>query len=442
MHRRRKNKPAGRGNPPARSTLDSQQLPTFKLDAHSGLPPPSRTFRVPSPATSDDESEAEALESDDPSLRLPDTSGSRGTTFPTDISFVTISDDSERLANLGDSSSLFDSGTPERPKTFGAVVDRQEPFKFSGSGTTIANPFLITSSSPSIMVVEREPPKATPQKPVQQVSRVNGQPEFGKPSPLHNRLQPQNIFNAPKQYQQRPEHHRPAPAPKPLYTHPTADAARKFEGPSRSSQPVQTRPIHASADSVQILRPENPPTFNTYPRPQPLYSSMNPPSTFTSVNSYQRPIDLTKSQDSVYHADPALQNDRFGAVDPFLYVDAGKATENIKALLEGAFDDYDEKPRTRGRKKKLESNVEDLAKKVSGLGVQSDNNVKEDAQNHDDEAELDDLTVEGLEANLLPHQIDGVEWMKHTEIGTVKKNGTRPKGGILADDARLTPCPK
>jgi hypothetical protein len=47
------------------------------------------------------------------------------------------------------------------------------------------------------------------------------------------------------------------------------------------------------------------------------------------------------------------EGDRFGAPDMHAYVDSGAANENIKALLEGAFDDDNEKiPRTLLRKKK------------------------------------------------------------------------------------------
>jgi hypothetical protein len=44
---------------------------------------------------------------------------------------------------------------------------------------------------------------------------------------------------------------------------------------------------------------------------------------------------------------------RFGEPDMYAYVDSGAASENIKALLEGAFEDDSEKlPRARLRKKK------------------------------------------------------------------------------------------
>ena len=200
---------------------------------------------------------------------------------------------------------------------------------------------------------------------------------------------------------------------------------------------MQPRPGQADPDAVEIPTTANAPTWNVYPRPQPTYSSFNPPASgFAAVNSYQRPaIDLTKPQ--VLYQDPALLDDRFGAADPYLYIDAGKATENIKELLEGAFEDEEDKPRTRGRKKKVEAAVAGLSDKLQGLDVKADSD-KEDHDGEDDEDEdEDDGTVEGLKVKLLPHQVDGVEWMRDKEIGTKKIKGILPKGGILADDMGL-----
>lgn len=145
---------------------------------------------------------------------------------------------------------------------------------------------------------------------------------------------------------------------------------------------------------------------------------------------------VTKPQDNVV-PDSIVFGDNFGAEDPYNYIEAGKATENIKALLEGAFEDEEDKPRTRGRKKKAEAAVAGFADKVKELGIKSDEKVdeKEEADG-EDEGDVDDGTVEGLKVKLLPHQVDGVEWMRDKEIGVKKKNGILPKGGILADDVR------
>ena len=285
------------------------------------------------------------------------------------------------------------------------------------------------------MVVEREPPKATPQKPLQPAFPALQQPEFGKPSPLGNRVQPPNVFNVPKSLQSRPEHHRPAPPAGGTHLQQVKDVAHKLVDPFISGSASHPVSIHSSPAVVEIPKPAAPPAWNNYIRPAPTYSSYNPPpSGFTSVNSYHRPVvDLTKPQIPSY-TDPALLDDGFGAADPFSYVDAGKATENIKALLEGAFEDEDDRPRTRGLKKKVDAAVAGLTDKLQGLDVKAEGD-KENQE--EEEEEEDDGTVEGLKVKLLPHQVDGVAWMRDKETGVKKKNGVLPKGGILADDMGL-----
>lgn len=143
-------------------------------------------------------------------------------------------------------------------------------------------------------------------------------------------------------------------------------------------------------------------------------------------------IDLT--------AQPALLDDRFGAPGLYDHVDAGKATENIKALLEGAFEDEDDKPRTRRRKNNVKAAVESLADKLQDLEVKNGDKRGDEAKPEEEEEdeEEDDGTVEGLRVKLLPHQVEGVEWMRDKEAGKKKTRGVLPKGGILADDVGST----
>jgi SNF2 family DNA or RNA helicase len=153
------------------------------------------------------------------------------------------------------------------------------------------------------------------------------------------------------------------------------------------------------------------------------------------------PIDLTKGDGDDFDPDRAIRNDtRFGAPDPYRYVDASRANEDIKALLEGAFDEDDgEKPRLRRRKapKKADppTGLKSLEDKLKSLEVKQD--VKETEDTEADEEEEEDGTVEGLACKLLPHQVDGVAWMNDREMSTKKKNGVLPRGGILADDMGL-----
>ena len=147
-------------------------------------------------------------------------------------------------------------------------------------------------------------------------------------------------------------------------------------------------------------------------------------------------IDLTKDYDG-FNPDAGLQDrDRFGAADPFMYVDATKANENIKALLEGAFEDEEDKPKVRLRSRKAKPTPKEpksLSEKLEALEVK-------EAKTEDvveDEDEEEDGTVDGLSIKLLPHQVEGVAWMVDKEVGGKKKNGVLPKGGILADDMGL-----
>lgn len=344
------------------------------------------------------------------------------------------------------------------------------------------------------MVVEREPPKSVAQSPQRPI-----QPEFGKTSPLRSRLQSSgdNLFIIPKPQQPRPEHHRvtqrvsthlphasqldhtslyrpvtgglaPAQpyASKAYPTDLTNSSASTFSsfrpivGGLASAQPQTsnsypidlTKPSASTFSTFQpanrgfsVVQPQNSTAYNidlTRP-PPPTFSSFRAASGgFTAVNPTKHgcQVDLTQPEDP-YNLDAGLLDTGFGAADPYTYIDAGKATENIKALLEGAFEDDEDKSRTRGRKKKAALG---LANKLEKLNVNVDQKKKEGCETEegegddegadDDEVEADDGTVAGLNVKLLPHQVGGVEWMKDKEIGLKKKNGILPKGGILADD--------
>ena len=426
--------PRQRGpSPPARNTLGSSQLPNFAFEPQpTQASSPSITFRVPSPTDSDEE-EIQAAEVGPPKEHLPEYPSKR-TSYPLDLNFYGSKRDS--LSILGNSSSLFsDAGAVDFHAP--AQSTKPQPFQFGTTSPTSSTPSLIDSPPLYNMVVEREPPKATPQKLMQPPSfTTTGQPQFGQPSPLHNRLQPSNVFNVPKPNQPRSEHHRQPPPAVASHLQQVKDFAHKVVEPFRTHHPIQPRPTSSEPDVVEIPRPANPSSWNAFSRPPPTYSSFNPPGGFAAVADYQKPvIDLTQPQAS--YRDPAPLDDRFGAIDPYNYIDAAKANENIKELLEGAFEDEEDKPRTRSRKKKVEAAATDLSDKLKSLGVKEDlDKENQDDQGHDDEDE-DDGRVEGLEVKLLPHQVDGVHWMTEKEIGTKKKNGILPKGGILADDMGL-----
>lgn len=202
-----------------------------------------------------------------------------------------------------------------------------------------------------------------------------------------------------------------------------------------------------SGQTIRVPTNRQPKTIPAAPRPVFSSSSIGANTTFQTFRAPppKNLVDLTKpadDDDDTFDPDAALRDDKFGAVDPYSYVDAGQTSENIKALLEGAFDDDDApKMRLRRRAKKQEKPKEDkkmlsLENKLKQLELDTAAEPESEGPEKDDEDE-EDGTVEGLTVKLLPHQVEGVSWMIDKEIGERKKNGVLPKGGILADDMGL-----
>ncbi|KAI4141940.1 MAG: hypothetical protein LQ341_003369 [Variospora aurantia] len=418
---------------PVRSLYSPTLLPgpTSELTSRSDRarevhhPDPTRIFRVPSPTPSE-EAETSALEEafERFSFFTKPTTSALETGVKLDTEPITPEKPTD-LSKLGDSSSLF------------SHVQDSPIFQF-GASSTVKTRFTTNvpaiEQSPRKMVVEREPPKVTlsPHKVHQSSLEGIKQPEFGKASPLHNRLLPKDVFNVPKSTHTRPEHHRPVPSILPPLQQ--VDNQTFKAGPLYPSTTPSTS-LGREPDLIEIPKPEfNVPWPNKAPVQPPWFSSQQQPQSFASVNPQQASgnfIDLTKVE-KTFDPDAALFDNRFGATDPYTYVDASKASENIKALLEGAFDDEEDKPRTRGRTKKVEAKVASLSENLKDLGIEKKSSLEEapDESDHDE----DDGTVEGLNVKLLPHQVVGVEWMKDKEARVKKKMGVLPKGGILADD--------
>lgn len=380
---------------------------------------------------------------------------------------------------LGDSSSLFEESETASPAYIVPTTARS------------------TSAQPQHkMVREREPPAPQPSRkdvpapvpapaprPLQELR--NPAPQFGQTSPLKNPLkqdtreQFSHLFNKPKPGQMRPEHQQAtrlpsqysaSAKPPPSSSNPLDTLNRPFQVPaaqvgSRYSTASSTdsdifeipashfQPRQPSYGApVPVSKPYNAPPQTSFPPPRPVYSSMGYDNSFNPVNrgSYNplmqaRQTVILDDEDN-FDPDEALrkEGERFGAPDTHAYVDAGQASENIKALLEGAFDEESEKiPRTRGRKKKKQQQEEDaagsLADRLQALAVKdaaAEAETKVEDEEDDDEDE-DDGTVDGLKVKLLPHQVDGVAWMIEKETGNHNKRAKLPKGGILADDMGL-----
>ncbi|KAL1629932.1 hypothetical protein SLS54_000790 [Diplodia seriata] len=328
---------------------------------------------------------------------------------------------------LGDDSSLFDErelGTELSPH-----LPNPKPRSRNVPQLERTDRIVHTSrlTSQGTMVNEREPPRASGQQPPARpvFGVANEGPKFGEASPLRNPLKRDkysNLFVQHKPGVSRPEFHK--------------TNTRGFVPGQQQDQ-----------DVVEIPKPAAPRPQTVGPTPRPIYSSAHPVGGFQPINANSIPdfskkstIDLTNSDDDEFDPDAAIRDDRFGAADPFAYVDANQASENIKNLLEGAFDDDEDRPKTRLRKrsqakKRADEAATNLADKLKALEVTAQEKEKE--AEPEEEEEEDDGTVDGLAVKLLPHQVDGVSWMVDKEVGQRKKNGVLPKGGILADDMGL-----
>ncbi|KAF2800131.1 hypothetical protein K505DRAFT_293209 [Melanomma pulvis-pyrius CBS 109.77] len=389
---------------------------------------------------------------------------------------ASLATDRSEISLLGNSSSLFDEHSTDLYAT--PPLEPRSQNKFGRKIDT--------------MVREREPPAPPLRSEAPALKALhdltNTSPEFGKTSPMRNPLrkdpqssQNSHLFNVPRPGQPRPEHHRDQPRlpPQPPPPYSISNAAVAPADPFKN--PPQVGPRYSIASStgsdlleisaaqfqprqpyqgVPVPRPTNAPAYTIQPVPRPVYSSMGHANGFQPVNQgFSNPFHGSRQtvilpnlpppkrggdgdDEDDFDPDAAIhaEGHQFGAPDPYGYVDSSKANENIKALLEGAFDEDEEKiPRTRGRKKNKQQQEEDeatnsLARKLQALEVKEDDNA---AAEQEEEEEEDDGTVDGMKVKLLPHQVDGVAWMIEKETGAHNKRGKLPKGGILADDMGL-----
>ncbi|KAH6605862.1 snf2 family helicase atpase [Trichoderma cornu-damae] len=111
--------------------------------------------------------------------------------------------------------------------------------------------------------------------------------------------------------------------------------------------------------------------------------------------------------------------------DEVFYTDPAKASEDLKALLEGGIEgDDDEGVESEGKQETAGGGKEPKEGSAAKGAVRDPKTISKDG------------SVDGLKVQLLPHQVEGVNWMRGRELGPVKK-GTVPKGGLLADDMGL-----
>lgn len=349
--------------------------------------------------------------------------------------------------------------TPNSPHVvFGSRLNSLQFFDFSFSSDMVREQESARNPLAPSMGNTAPPPKTQDKgKSTTQELPSALQPEFGKPTALgaspqpYSRNQPlarptanvsaprqvsgsqndkySNLFVPAKKPTQRPELHKPHFVTNPLQ----AFRDIKTAGYQSHKLPSSTSTSNDDDDDVfEIPKPTSFPMWEPKPISHSTFSSQ------TSTNPYYKPqsfIDLTLEKTGFATNRGMYEQEEFSSsTDPYTYVDAAKANENIKALLEGAFEDEEDQPRTRRRKKALETKLDDLADKLKGMDVKGEEkNNEADVEEEED----DDGTVKGLKVKLLPHQIDGVDWMRDKETGTKKTRGVLPKGGILADDMGL-----
>ncbi|KAH0492840.1 hypothetical protein TgHK011_007770 [Trichoderma gracile] len=196
-------------------------------------------------------------------------------------------------------------------------------------------------------------------------------------------------------------------------THPTFGHPTKLMSSRKQKADIfirqKTRPEHHL--DTPVAGPRAPTYQARKAPPPPMFSSVGSTSTSTSKT--------TTTAASMVIPPPAA---RYGGGDEVFYTDPTKANEELKALLEGGMEGDDDEG--------VESDGKSQAPSAQ------EKKPKADAAPKDPKVIAKDGVVAGLKVQLLPHQVEGVNWMRGRELGPVKK-GTVPKGGLLADDMGL-----
>ncbi|CAK7220481.1 hypothetical protein SEUCBS140593_004248 [Sporothrix eucalyptigena] len=220
------------------------------------------------------------------------------------------------------------------------------------------------------------------------------------------------------------------PAPSPVMSSSAAAAAAQAQRRQNSQNSMfntnQKRPEHHRPQRLTGPLAPKQPDRKAAPRPMfnSLSSSQSNGGTAYPVSSFYSGITTNKTiiKQSIHLS----QHE-----DVDFYTDPDKATADLKALLEGGMeddeDDEDEAPAASDPSK-------DGARPTADNIISSKEAIKKKDQIPS--GAFDDGTVEGIKVKLLPHQVEGVKWMRGRELGPVKR-GRVPKGGILADDMGL-----
>ncbi|KAF7718275.1 Uncharacterized protein PECH_002096 [Penicillium ucsense] len=294
---------------------------------------------------------------------------------------------------------------------------------------------------------------------------LSQQPEFGKPSPMGkpqhmpshptqsaqpahtNRSSNANhLFNIPKANRPRVEHHRDQPRAQHQSTNQPCGQQRHgaFPGqhgpPPVASTPAKRGPFDpfkavrssayserknygAGTGATPIKRPGN--TDWTTPRaPRPLFMSKGTaPKPSNASKNLQAFIDLTKDEQSPFPSSKTSSTS-FGAMDVHGYVDSEKATENIKALLEGAFEDEEEeKEKSRSKSKSKKKSAKKGKSSKTETHEQSTKADRTSADDLDDlAAQLEGVTVNDVKPVTASHALEDSPRATNKDVPTSKPN--------------------
>lgn len=248
-----------------------------------------------------------------------------------------------------------------------------------------------TSTASAIMVKERAPPKGpSPLQPAPPARANESQRETTPDDDFDITAAVRDFSSIKGKYRGAASS---APTSQPTFGHPTKMASsRKQKADIFIHQ--KSRPEHHLG--TRISGPQPPTYHDRRPPPMPTFSSNAP----GAVPSFQ--------DDAVFYTDPT------------------KANADLKALLEGGLDEEEGQDDAEGP----------VAKPDAGRNPETTESPPEKLEQKKDVVVGKDGTVDGLKVKLLPHQVEGVNWMRGRELGPVKR-GTVPKGGLLADDMGL-----
>lgn len=288
-----------------------------------------------------------------------------------------------------------------KPRT--NIASAQEP-TFANPRRLHTNTNSTNKTSEAIMVKERAPPKA----PLQSTHPNTGPGAAREMSPEDDITALIGGFASLKgnvrQAYGDPSQFASASTSRPTFGHPTKMmSSRKQKADPFIRQ--RTRPEH-HLDGNRVTGPQAPTYQDKRPPPMEMFSS----------NAPHVPIRAPPSRaygEEVFFTDPA------------------KASADLKALLEGGMDDEDDEEEEETPQSQDSQQSQQSQETATGVEATTETKTKAIAKNG-----AKDGTIKGLKVKLLPHQVEGVQWMRGRELGPVKR-GRVPKGGILADDMGL-----